>query len=158
VKALFRKGDPKGRGRPGRLATVRRDGGWFGGADQAPDRPLDRDLLTDEDLHRYASALAGNRFFGPDTWYMNGSANMEYARGAANQGRLAMPVLFLHAAYDYTCDTSNPLRVQPMREACGDLIEVTLPTGHWMAQQRPSLVNAALAKWLARKFPQRWAV
>ena len=158
VKALFRKGDPKGLGRPGRLATVRRDGGWFGGAEQAPDLPLDRDLLTDEDLHRYASALAANGFFGPDAWYMNGSANIEYARGAANDGRLAMPVLFLHAAYDYTCDTSNPLLMQPMRQACADVTEVTLPTGHWMAQEQPSLVNAALAKWLALKFPHRWAV
>jgi pimeloyl-ACP methyl ester carboxylesterase len=158
VKALFRKGDPKGRGRPARLATVRRDGGWFGGAEQAPDRPLDRDLLTDEDLHRYASALAANGFFGPDAWYMNGSANVEYARGAPDEGRLAMPVLFLHATCDYTCDTSNPLLMQPMRKSCADVTEVALTTGHWMAQEQPSLVNAALAKWLAVKFPQRWAV
>lgn len=89
---------------------------------------------------------------------MNGSANMENAHGDANQGGLAMPVLFLHATHDYTCDTSNPLLVQPMREACVDLVEVTIPSGHWMAQEKPSLVNAALAKWLALKFPQHWAV
>ena len=156
VKALFRKGNPKAKGTPARLATVRRDGGWFGGADEAPDLPIDRDLLTDEDLHQYASALQRNGFFGPDAWYMNGSANMEYGKAAANGGRLSMPVLFLHAAYDYTCDTSNPLLVQPMRESCDDLTEVTVESGHWMAQEKPAVVNAALAKWLARKFPERW--
>jgi pimeloyl-ACP methyl ester carboxylesterase len=158
VKALFRKGDPAGRGKPGRLATIRRDGGWFGGAAQAPDVPMDRDLLTDEDLHRYASALAGNGFFGPDAWYMNGSANMAFARRAAHGGRLAMPVLFFHAAYDYTCDTVSSRLAEPMREACDDLTELTLPTGHWMAQERPELVNAGLARWMALKFPKRWVV
>jgi hypothetical protein len=44
-----------------------------------------------------------------------------------------------------------------MRAACRDLTELTLPTGHWMAQERPELVNAGLARWLALKFPQRWA-
>jgi soluble epoxide hydrolase / lipid-phosphate phosphatase len=158
VKALFRKGNPKGLGQPGRLAFVRREGGWFGGADRAPDLPLDRDLLTEEDLHCYASALAANGFFGPDAWYMNGSANLEYARSAADPSHLALPVLFLHAAYDTTCETSNPRLMEPMRQACPDLVEATLPTGHWMAQERPELVNAALAKWLAGKFPERWAV
>ncbi|HET9926411.1 MAG TPA: alpha/beta hydrolase, partial [Methylomirabilota bacterium] len=32
VKALFRKGNPGGKGKPSRTAQVRRDGGWFGGA------------------------------------------------------------------------------------------------------------------------------
>ncbi len=158
VKALIRQGDPAGRGKPGRLASVRRDGGWFGGATQAPDVPMDCDLLTDEDLHRYASALAGNGFFGPDAWYMNADANMEYACGAANGGRLSMPVLFFHAAYDYTCDTVSSKLAHPMREACDDLTERTFPTGHSMAQERPELVNAGLAHWLATKFPRRWQV
>ena len=37
VKALFRKGNPKGMGVPSPTASVRRAGGWFGGAGQAPD-------------------------------------------------------------------------------------------------------------------------
>src|SRR5689334_18123744 len=32
VKALFRKGNPAARGKPARIASVRRDGGWFGKA------------------------------------------------------------------------------------------------------------------------------
>lgn len=156
IKALFRKGDPAGRGKPGRLATVRRDGGWFGGAAQPPDVPMDRDLLTDEDLRRYASALESNGFRGPDSWYVNSEANVEFARRAQSGGRLSMPVLFFHAAYDYTCETVTSALPRPMREMCDDLTEVTAPTGHWMAQERPDLVNSALARWLALKFPARW--
>ena len=156
VKAMFRKGNPNQVGKPARLASIRRDGGWFGGAGQAPDVPLDTDLLTEQDLHAYASALAGNGMFGPDAWYMNAAANIAYAGAAPNGGRLAMPVLFFHAAYDTTCDTVGKALAQPMREHCADLTELTLPTGHWMAQERPELVNAGLARWLATRFPDRW--
>ena len=29
-------------------------------------------------------------------------------------------------------------------------------SGHWLAQEQPIAVNAALAKWLAAKFPDYW--
>ena len=32
VKALFRKGNPAGKGKPARTAIVRQAGGWFGSA------------------------------------------------------------------------------------------------------------------------------
>ena len=156
VKALFRKGDPAGRGKPARTAAVRRNGGWFGAATEVPDLPMDRDLLNDEELHQYASALARNGFFGPDAWYMNARANTEFARGAADGGALPMPVLFLHATHDYICDTTGSTLAEPMRRACHDLTELTLPTGHWMAQERPELVNAGLARWLGQRFPGAW--
>jgi hypothetical protein len=37
-------------------------------------------------------------------------------------------------------------------------VEATVASGHWMAQEKPSDVNAALALWLAQKFPERWGV
>jgi hypothetical protein len=43
-----------------------------------------------------------------------------------------------------------------MRAHCADLTEATVPSGHWMAQEQPVRVNAALAQWLAVKFPQLW--
>ena len=36
AKALFRKGSPAGIGKPSLTAFVRRNGGWFGGAAEAP--------------------------------------------------------------------------------------------------------------------------
>src|SRR5262249_27384170 len=94
VKALFRKGNPGGKGKPSRTARVRRDGGWFGGAGQAPDVPIDADVLTEEDLSRYVSALERNGFFGPDSWYMNHRRNLDFAKRARSGGRLELPVLF----------------------------------------------------------------
>ena len=81
------------------------------------------------------AAREANGFFGPDSWYMNHRDNREYAATVRNGGTLLMPVLFLHGEYDYRCQT--------------------VTSGHWMAQEKPVAVNAALAKWLAAQLPQR---
>ena len=157
VKALFRGGSPSGKGKPARTARVRRDGGWFGGTGRAPEVPLDTALLTEEDLDRYADSLKSNGFFGPDSWYMNGARNVEFARCAPDGGAISMPVLFLHAEYDYVCETVASRLAEPMRRDCRDLTEVSVASGHWMAQEKPAAVNAALARWLAARFPALWA-
>jgi pimeloyl-ACP methyl ester carboxylesterase len=156
VKALFRGGRPASRGKPARLAEVRRDGGWFGGAARAPDLPLDTDLIGIGDLHRYASALQANGFAGPCSWYLNGPANLARAAAAPHDGRLSVPVLFLHGAHDFTCDTTGSRLAEPMRAACPDLTELTVDSGHWMPIERPEQVNAGLAAWLARRLPDAW--
>jgi pimeloyl-ACP methyl ester carboxylesterase len=158
VKALFRKGSAGAKGKPSRTAQVRHDGGWFGGAGEAPDVPLDTDVLTEEDLHRYVAALAGNGFFGPDSWYMNSERNLQFATKAVNGGKLSMPVLFLHGEYDYTCETVSSRLAEPMRQDCKSLTEVVVRSGHWMAQEKPLAVNAALAKWLGAQFLEIWTV
>jgi pimeloyl-ACP methyl ester carboxylesterase len=156
VKALFRKGNPDARGKPSRTARIRRDGGWFGGAGKAPNLPIDRDVLTEEDLHQYAAALKANGFFGPCSWYMNHRRNMDFASKAEGGGRLRLPVLFLHGACDYTCETMLSRLAEPMRADCEDLTEVVVASGHWMAQERPAAVNAAIVKWLATRLPNIW--
>lgn len=158
VKALFRKGNAGARGKPSRTATVRRDGGWFGGAGHAPDVPMDADVLTAADLEVYAGALERNGFFGPNSWYMNAAENLEYARRARSGGTLAMPVLFLHGAYDFTCETVMSRLAEPMRQDCTNLTEAHVASGHWMAQEKPEVVNAALAKWLAVQLGDLWIV
>jgi pimeloyl-ACP methyl ester carboxylesterase len=45
---------------------------------------------------------------------------------------------------------------EPMRRDCADLTEVVVESGHWMAQEKPVAVNAALAKWLAVRLPDYW--
>ena len=156
LKALFRKGNPAGKGQPSRTALVRRDGGWFGGTGRAPVLPRDSDVLTEADLCSYVAALERNGFFGPASWYMNHARNSAYARHATNSGRLAMPVLFLHGAYDYTVETIDSRLAEPMRQYCADLTEVIVQSGHWMAQENPVAVNAALARFLAVKLPAVW--
>ena len=156
VKALFRKGSLAGKGQPSRTALVRRDGGWFGGAGHAPAVPRDADVLTEADLGAYVAALTRNGFFGPDSWYMNHARNLAFAQQAHDKGRLSMPVLFLHGAYDYTCETMDSRLAEPMREYCRDLTERVVESGHWMAQENPVAVNAALARFLAAKVPAAW--
>ena len=127
------QGQPGRQGQPSRLAGVRRDNGWFGGAG-APGgaaRPR-RD-------HRGGSAdLCGGAersgFFGPDSWYMNAPPTSPMRR-AQQGGRLAMPVLFLHGARR---DLRDPrvAPAEPMRD-CADLTEAVVPSGHWMAQEKP---------------------
>ncbi len=156
VKALFRKGRPDMKGKPSRTAHVRKDGGWFGGTGKAPDLPLDTDVLTEADLDAYVAALEANGFFGPDSWYMNHRRNVAFASKARDGGKLNLPVLFLHGAYDYTCETITSRLAEPMRADCADLTEVVVPSGHWMAQEKPVAVNAALARWIATRLPQAW--
>ena len=45
---------------------------------------------------------------------------------------------------------------EPMRRDCSYLTEAVVRSGHWMAQEQPIQVNAALAKWLATKVPDVW--
>jgi pimeloyl-ACP methyl ester carboxylesterase len=158
VKALFRKGNPAAKGQPSRTALVRRDGGWFGGAGRAPAIPMDADVLTKADLSGYVAALQRSGFFGPDSWYMNHTRNIAFAQRATNNGRISIPVLFLHGAYDYTCESIDSRLAEPMRASCTDLTEVVVQSGHWMAQEKPVAVNAALARFLAAKLPATWNV
>jgi pimeloyl-ACP methyl ester carboxylesterase len=157
VRALFRSGDPAGKGKPARTAFVRANGGWFGGRQGAPNQPRDAALLDEQDEHRYVAALQRNGFYGPDSWYMNADRNAAFAERARGSWRLAMPVLFMHASFDYVCETSASRLADPMRANCANLTEATIAAGHWMAQERPLEVNAALAKWLARQFPGLWS-
>ena len=149
VRALFRAGNPAGKGKPAPTSFTRLNGGWFRAANRAPDVPRDAAVLSEEDEHRYVAALERNGFFGPDSWYMNWQANLAYAERAKANWRLNMPVLFLHGAYDYVCETLVSRLAEPMRAHCENLTEVTVPSGHWMAQEKPVEVNAALAKWIS---------
>ena len=89
---------------------------------------------------------------------MNPEANAAYAARAKDRWRLEMPVLFLHAAYDYVCETIDLRLAEPMRANCDNLTEATVASGHWMAQEKPVEVNVSLAKWLAVQLPGVWTV
>lgn len=157
VRALFRAGTPDGMGKPARTAFVRAQGGWFGPGQGAPALPRDPQVLTEQDEHAYVAALERNGFAGPDSWYMNAAANEAYAHRVQAQWQLTMPVLFLHARYDAVCETLQSSLAEPMRAHCNDLTEAVVPSGHWMAQERPVEVNAALARWLAQRLPHTFA-
>jgi pimeloyl-ACP methyl ester carboxylesterase len=158
VRALFRAGNPAAKGKPAPTSFTRANGGWFRAANRAPDIPRDATVLSEEAEHRYVAALERNGFFGPNSWYMNWQANLAYAERARASWTLDMPVLFLHGAYDHVCETLVSRLAEPMRAHCRNLTEVVVPSGHWMAQERPIEVNAALAKWIGSQLPTSWAV
>ncbi len=157
VKTLFRRGNPAAKGKPVGTASTRANGGWFGPTGAAGlNLPRDEAVLTQEDEDRYTAALTRNGFFGPGSWYMNAAGNAVFAERAKANWRLQMPVMFLHGAYDYVCETIDSRLAEPMRENCANLTEAIVPSGHWMAQERPREVNAALAKWLSAQLPDLW--
>ncbi|HSB25975.1 MAG TPA: alpha/beta hydrolase [Burkholderiaceae bacterium] len=156
VRALFRKGRPESLRTPSRLASIRQHGGWFGPAGRAPQLPLDTDVLSEDEARHYAGALQRNGFFGPNAWYMNHRRNNDYAARSLAGGKLTLPVLFLHGRYDTTCETLISRLAEPMRRDCTRLREAVVPSGHWMAQEKPAAVNAAIARWLACDVPDAW--
>lgn len=87
---------------------------------------------------------------------MNHAANVDYTARWRDDGVLDLPVLFLAARYDYTCESTRSSLADPMRALCPDLAYRTLDCGHWMAQEKPREVNAALARWLVERVPHHW--
>jgi pimeloyl-ACP methyl ester carboxylesterase len=156
VKLMFRAGSPSGKGQPYFTANTRAFGGIIPPGKPPPDFPRDAKLLTEAELEQYAAALTRNGFFGPNSWYANPEANMAFAAKAQATWRLEMPALFLHAAYDYICETLDSDLAKPMREHCARLTEVVIESGHWMDQEKPLAVNAAIARWLATELPALW--
>lgn len=153
VRALFRRGKPEGLGQRSPHADIFANGGWFGGADAAPDVPRDGAILSEQDAAIYVEALTRNGFRGPNAYYCNDAANKAYSQTALNGGRLDMPVLFLAGRYDITCESVDSRLAEPMREACPQLVERVVHSGHWMAQERPERVNLELARWIFAAMP-----
>lgn len=151
IKLMFRKGSADGFKQPSATAMVRKTNGWFGGVDEPPDFPRDEDVITEEDLHAYASALKRNGFFGPNSWYMNHEANTQYGASALNNGFLDMPVLFIAGRYDFTCETMTSPLAEPMRKYCRNLSEAVIDSGHWMAQEKPFELNRELVNWVVKE-------
>ena len=146
AKLLFRKGDPSGQGQIAGTALTRKNNGWFPDG-VVPDMPRDDDVISETDLQRYARSLQRNSFFGPDSYYMNHEDNADYWAEAAHH-QIDKPVMFLHARYDYVCETMVSGLAEPMRAGCRNLTEHIVDSGHWMAQEKPAEVNRLIHLWL----------
>ena len=166
LKGLFRKGNPAGMGKPAATAMIRKAGGFFGdlgdaegplsGLAKAENMPIDQDVISEEDLQVYTEGLQRNGFFGPGAWYVNTESNAVYASTSVNGGRLSMPVLFIGAMYDYTCETVASRAKEPMQKLCSHLTLDVIKSGHWMAQEKPAEVNSVLTRWLATEVSGIW--
>ena len=116
-----------------------RNGGWFGGAQSAPELPLDtsgtdRGRLRNSDRGLGAQRVPGSHHL------LNHEVNARYASAALNNGTLDIPVLLIGAAYDQVADIRSPSALDPMRESCTDFSEVIVAAGHWLqleAEEKP---------------------
>jgi pimeloyl-ACP methyl ester carboxylesterase len=148
MKLLYRRGSPDVVGKIAPTAGVRSNGGWFGSKRKAPDLPRDESMLSQDDFDELVAAYRKTGFKGPNSSYINEQANLRFAASASNFGRLDLPVLFIHAAYDSVLDTLNSRLAEPMRMDCSNLTEVTINAGHELQIEKPVAVNQAIQGWL----------
>ena len=148
--ALYRPGSPAAVGKPAITADVRAKGGWFGSDPLPPADPAGTILAPDE-FTGLVDAFTATGLSGADAWYMNDAANIAFAKEATGFGRLELPALFLHGAWDTVCETIRSRLADPMRADCGDLTEVTIEAGHMLMVERPDAVNHAIETWLRDK-------
>jgi soluble epoxide hydrolase/lipid-phosphate phosphatase len=156
VKALFVKARPATYGQPARTSSLIPDGGWFGGASEAPDVPLDTTVLDPSMHSTLTTALTKTSFFGATAYYLNHDVNALYAAKSVNDGVLTIPVLFIEARYDSVCATSISRFSEPMRRYCTDLTECSVEAGHWVQMEKPREVNAAIGRWLCERVKSWW--
>lgn len=71
-----------------------------------------------------------------------------------NEGVVNIPVLFIGATYDSVAMTAEKTKLsEPMRNFCRKYTQVNIAGGHWIAQEKPNEVNAAIVKWIATTLP-----
>lgn len=167
IRAICRllrgKGNPEVYGKPAMItANVTKDGGWLGGMPKPDPKwreiPVENLVLDEEMFDEFASAMEKGSFWTADAWYSNHARNRAYSLNKwKNNGNLDMPVLFVHAKWDAVCATENtPKLCKNMREKCRNLKESVIEASHWVAEEKPMEVNAALARWLVEECPDYW--
>ena len=111
----------------------------------------DETMLSGADDEMFVAAFDRSGFHGANAWYLNDTANAGFAAEAPGFGRLALPVLFVHAAWDTVCDTVHSALAEPMRWDCADLSEATIEAGHSVMLEAPDAVNEAIDTWVRGK-------
>ena len=136
-------------------ASVRR--GWQGISRQSePDRPLPH-WLSEADLAYFTEAYRKSGFRGGLNWYRNIDRNWELT--APWQGaQIHQPSLFIAGSKDSVITgLIGAKRVADMERVLPNLKQKLIidGAGHWIQQERPDEVNAALIAFLRRT---RWNV
>ena len=150
IAALYRRTSPDFVGKPP-FADVRARGGFVGRQGRAPSMPRDETMLSDADYGTFVAAFERTGFRGANAWHLNDAANAVFAAEALGFGGLALPVLFVHAAWDTVCDTVCSALAVSMREDCANLSEATIEAGHSVMPETPDAVIGALDIWVHRK-------
>jgi soluble epoxide hydrolase/lipid-phosphate phosphatase len=67
-----------------------------------------------------------------------------------------MPTLFIQAKFDTICDTVNSRLAENQRKFCKNLTEASVDAGHWLAMEKPTEVNAIIARWIVESCKEFW--
>jgi pimeloyl-ACP methyl ester carboxylesterase len=104
------------------------------------------DWLIPEELDRYSETFARTGFTGGINWYRNFDRNWELTADLA-ETRVQVPALFMAGAKDPVLVTAPP---DAMADWVLDLRGTLLVpgAGHWIQQERPHEVNAAMIGFL----------
>ncbi|KAK7973540.1 alpha/beta-hydrolase [Apiospora saccharicola] len=105
-------------------------------------------------LDEVIGAMQETGFWPSIAYYVNHDRNHGY--NARLDGKLDKPALFIHATYDYTCDTMTSRLAEPMRQACTDLTEAVIEAGHWVQTEKPDETNEAIARFIRQKVAGMW--
>jgi pimeloyl-ACP methyl ester carboxylesterase len=126
--------------------------GFLDGLVDPPEMPA---WLGEADIAVYAAAFRKNGFRGPFNWYRNLDRN--WALLAPFQGaKIAPPALFIAGDRDGVIASPIGRRALETLEAGVPNLrgKVLIPgAGHWIQQERPAEVNAALLRFLAADYP-----
>ena len=107
-------------------------------------------FLAPEEIAVFTEAFTRTGFTGGINWYRNFSRNWRMAEGQA--ARIdGVPCLMIMAEHDVVLPPSLADR---MGDQIDDLEKVLVRgSGHWTQQEKPDEVNAILADWMNRRFP-----
>jgi len=127
------------------LMTGPRDG--RGMVDRLPEPAGLPDWLPPADLDHYVSVFARTGFTGGLNWYRNFDRNWELTPELAG-ARVEVPALFVAGEGDPVLVMAS---LDAMREQVTDLRDVVVVpgAGHWVQQEKPDEVNAAVLGFLA---------
>jgi pimeloyl-ACP methyl ester carboxylesterase len=116
-------------------------------AEEDGEPPAPPAWMSEQELRVYVDAFERSGFTGGLNWYRNIDRNWELGAGVAER-RIEQPAMFLTGSRD-------PVRrFMPVRAMDGWLDDLRLElvvegAGHWVQQERPEEVNAALHDFLA---------
>jgi pimeloyl-ACP methyl ester carboxylesterase len=151
LASLFRRGNPASAGKVSPSALLTQNGGRYGSTHRAPATAPDPTLWPPDDFDALVEAFRTTSFRPANSWYLNGSANIAYARAAPDGGQLRQPVLFLNSDWDAICDINRSRLGEPMRIGCKGLSVTNMPAGHWLPLERKTELVQEIRSWLKTK-------
>jgi pimeloyl-ACP methyl ester carboxylesterase len=146
MRTVMYSGSGESAARRRTLAPVPKNGKWF---DALVDSAVLPQWLTQVDLDFYAAEFQRTGFRGGLNWYRNLDRNWELM-APYRSARIGVPALFVAGEQDMVIRMYKGALDNLPKTVPNLTRSVLLPEcGHWVQQERPAEVNAALLQFLA---------